>query len=409
MNSVSLLELNLAIKSTLKSAFSEGVWVRAEISEIHENANGHCFIELVDKEEVSEKIVARQRATIWANNYRMIKPYFFAETNMEFAAGMQILVFCTVEMHENYGLSLTISDIDAAYTLGKMAMLRDKIIQKLTNEGILEMNKNLHFPILPQRIAVISSKTAAGFEDFCHQLKNNTFGYKFYVKLFEAAMQGEQTENAVISALDRIFEHADKFDVAVIIRGGGATSDLSAFNNYNIAAHVAQFPLPVICGIGHQRDLTVLDIVSNISAKTPTAAAETLIAKIQEQEVFIENASQSISYLVWQMLDNEQNNLKNISYKISYKTKEFLQNSRQKNENSLLLIKNFTKNFINSETQKIILSEKTINLLSPQTILKRGYTITKKAGKTAISSKEVKKNDKISVLFYDGEIEAEVV
>jgi exodeoxyribonuclease VII large subunit len=194
----------------------------------------------------------------------------------------------------------------------------------------------------------------------------------------------------------------------VIIRGGGATSDLSAFDNYNIAAHVAQFPLPVICGIGHQRDNTVLDIVSNISAKTPTAAAETLIAKMQFQEHFIEESAQKIISTTRQIIDYQKNNLKNISYKIPYKVKDFLQNSRQRNEYFLMSIKNFTKNFINSELQKIELSTKTLDLLSPQTILKRGYTITRKSGKTVLSSKEILPNDKVSILFFDGEVLASV-
>ncbi|MDR2683988.1 MAG: exodeoxyribonuclease VII large subunit [Prevotellaceae bacterium] len=409
MSSVSLLELNLIIKDTLKSTFFEGVWVRAEISEIHENTNGHCFLELIEKEADNDKVVARQRATIWANHYRLIKPYFFAETDMELSSGMQILVFCSVEMHENYGLSLVISDIDAAYTLGKIALSRDKIIQKLSDEGILEMNRKLCFPALPQRIAVISSKTAAGFEDFCHQLKNNAFGYKFYTKLFEAAMQGNQTESSVIEALDRIFENAEKFDIAVIIRGGGATADLSAFDNYNIAAHVAQFPLPVICGIGHQRDKTALDVVSNLSVKTPTAAAEMLIAKMQHQENLIGETAQSIILHTRQILDFQQDKLKDYSYKIPYRVSGFLKNIRQRNESLFISLKNSAKNMLNSEFQKLEIYSKTIDLLSPQTILKRGYTLTKKAGKAVFSVKEISKNTKISVIFYDGEIEATTV
>ena len=401
--SISLFELNNEIKILLKENFCEGFWVRAEISDVKENFNHHCFLELVEKEEDTGEIIAKQRATIWANTYRIIKPYFAEQTGENLKTGMKILVFCTLEMHENYGLSLSITDIEPSFTIGEIALQKTKIINQLTQEGIINMNKSLPFPALPQRVAVISSKTAAGYEDFLHQLKNNSFGFKFYVKLFEALMQGQQTESSVVEQLDKIYQNAQMFDIVVIIRGGGATADLSAFDNYNIAAHCAQFPLPIICGIGHQRDSSVLDEVAYASVKTPTAAAELLISKMQQQDDFVNLSAQKIIAFSRQNIDNQKNILKEYSYQIPLKTLELLKNNHQKINNFCLIIKNGTKKIVFSENSKMEIAQKTIELLSPQTILKRGYTLTQKNGKTIISSKEISKGDKLNIIFADGE------
>ena len=401
--SISLFELNNALKTLLKENFCKGFWVRAEISDVKENFNHHCFLELVEKEVDTGEIIARQRATVWANSYRIIKPYFAEQTGENLKTGMKILIFCTLEMHENYGLSLSITDIEPSFTIGEIALQKTKIINQLTQEGIINMNKSLPFSALPQRIAVISSKTAAGFEDFSHQLKNNSFGFKFYVKLFEALMQGEQTENSVIEQLDRIYENVQLFDIVVIIRGGGASADLSAFDNYNIAAHCAQFPLPIICGIGHQRDSSVLDEVAHTSVKTPTAAAELLISKMQQQDDFINFSAQKIINFSRQNIDNKRNILKEYSYQIPLKTLEFLKNNHQKIDNFCLIIKNGTKKTVFAENSKMEIAQKTIELLSPQTILKRGYTLTQKNGKTVLSASEISAGDKLNILFADGE------
>jgi exodeoxyribonuclease VII large subunit len=283
-------------------------------------------------------------------------------------------------MHENYGLSLSITDIEPSFTIGEIALQKTKIINQLTQEGIINMNKSLPFPALPQRVAVISSKTAAGYEDFLHQLNNNAFGVKFYVKLFEALMQGQQTESSVIEQLDKIYQNAQLFDTVVIIRGGGATADLSAFDNYNIAAHCAQFPLPIICGIGHQRDSSVLDEVAHASVKTPTAAAELLISKMQQQDDFVNLSAQKIISFARQNIDNQYQ-------KINYLS---------------INLKNSAKKIIFAENSKMEIAQKTIKLLSPQTILKRGYTLTQKNGKTILSASEISTGDKLNIIFADG-------
>lgn len=278
--SVSLLELSKSIKQLITNSFDNAVWIRGEISEIHQNAAGHAYLELIQKDDTNSRLLAKARATCWSNTFRMLKPYFEFNTNETLKAGLKILVCCTIEFHELYGLSLNIKDIEPAYTIGDLAMLRQEIIKRLKDEGVLNMNKQLDLSATPQRIAIISSPTAAGYGDFCDQLCNNEKSYQFYTKLFAAVMQGEQTEDSIIKALDRINEHIELFDTVVIIRGGGATADLSSFDSYLLASYCAQFPIPVITGIGHQRDTCILDLVAHAATKTPTAVAEFLISRM---------------------------------------------------------------------------------------------------------------------------------
>ena len=249
---LSLLELNNLVRGAVSEAFPGTCWVRAEMSDVRTNASsGHCYLEFIEKNPITGQLVARARGSIWAKTFRMLKPYFEMETGQMFASGLKVLVKVSVEFHELYGYSLTVLDIDPAYTLGDMLRKRMEIIRQLKEEGVFTLNKELPFPVLPKRIAVITSPTAAGYEDFLNQLANNKAGYPFYPKLFPALMQGERTEESVIAALDRIYHHIDCFDVVVIIRGGGSTSDLNSFDSYLLAANCAQFPLPVITGIGH--------------------------------------------------------------------------------------------------------------------------------------------------------------
>jgi exodeoxyribonuclease VII large subunit len=268
-----LSELNGMVRQVLTEAFPTKLWVVAEISELKTQRSGHCYLVLIEKDTFTDKVVAQARATIWSYIYRILKPYFETTTGQVLIEGLKVLVQVTVEFHELYGYSLNIQDIDPTYTLGDLARRKTDIINKLTREGVIDMNKGLDFPLVPQRIAVISSETAAGYQDFTNHLNTNQGGYVFYTKLFSALMQGPQTEVSVIRALERIYEYEDLFDVVVIIRGGGSQFDLSCFDNYNIAFHVAQFPLPVITGIGHEKDNSVVDLVAHTRLKTPTAVA----------------------------------------------------------------------------------------------------------------------------------------
>ena len=261
---LSLVELNQRIRMTLEQAFPDTYWVRAEMSDVRENgASGHCYLEFIEKDPRSGQLLAKVRGAIWAKTFRLLKPYFEMETGQRFVSGLKVLVRVTVDFHELYGLSLTVVDIDPAYTLGDMARKRLEIIRQLQEEGVFELNKELPLPLLPRRIALISSPTAAGYEDFMNQLTHNRAGYPFYVKLFPALMQGERTEESVIAALDRIYAHQELFDVVALLRGGGATSDLNSFDSYLLAANCAQFPLPILTGIGHERDDTVVDLVAH--------------------------------------------------------------------------------------------------------------------------------------------------
>ena len=274
---ITLSKLNSLVKETLEDAFQEQFWVVAEIGELNVNRAGHCYIELVEKDTKSDEIIARSRATIWSWQYRFIQPYFETSTGQELKAGIKVLVSVSVEFHEVYGFSLNIKDIDPAYTLGDMARKRQEIINKLSDEGVFDMNKEIPLTDIPSRIAIISSPTAAGYADFMKQLHNNKSGYIFYTKLFPATMQGNDAAVSIISALEKIYEWEEFFDVAVIIRGGGSQMDLSCFDDYNIAYHVTQFPLPVLTGIGHDKDESITDMVAHTQLKTPTAVAEFLI------------------------------------------------------------------------------------------------------------------------------------
>ena len=272
---LTLTELQLIIKDSLYMALPDMYWVIAEISEIRENYNGHCYMELVEKHPDEISIRSRVKAVIWSSRYRFIKSFFENSTRESLREGIKILVRAKIDYHEIYGLSLVINDIDPAFTIGEMALKRQMILKKLEEEGVLTMNKELDFPLVPQRIAIISSSNAAGYTDFMKHLTGNSFGYVFYTALFETPMQGSETEAGVIRALEKIAGHPEKFDLAVIIRGGGSQTDLSWFDNYNIAFYITQFPLPVITGIGHEKDLSVADIVAYRSLKTPTATMYT--------------------------------------------------------------------------------------------------------------------------------------
>ena len=319
---LTLFQLNESIKDTLLDAFPTTVWVVAEVSEMKENRSGHCYLELIEKE--GNEIIARSRATIWSYTFRMLKPYFETSTRQQFSQGIKILVQVTVEYHPAYGLSLNIKDIDPTYTVGDMALQRKEIINRLQTEGVFEMNKELELPLVPQKIAIISSATAAGFQDFMTQLESNEYGFKYYTKLFEATMQGAGSVPSIIYALERIFQYDDFFDAVVIIRGGGATADLSSFDNYDLAFNITQFPLPVITGIGHEKDDTIIDLVAHTRMKTPTAVAEFLItgvARFYERLLDMEN---EIVQFARNTIDDEQNKLERFAESLNYSVSEFI-------------------------------------------------------------------------------------
>lgn len=305
-DTISLYELNLMVQFAIRRQLPDSYWITAELNEARVGNGGHCYIEFIEKNDKGNIPVAKARGNIWANNYRILNRKFEEQTGMAISPGLKVMVNVSVEFHELYGYSLNVIDIDPSYTLGDLFMKRQEIINRLEDEGVIDMNRDLDFPLVPQRVAVISSPTAAGYGDFRNQIEHNPYNIKFDLTFFPAVMQGEQVEKSIISALDAIYERVDDFDVVVIIRGGGANSDLTGFDSYNLAFHCTQFPLPIISGIGHERDKTVLDAVANVSVKTPTAAAQHLITAAYGFAVNIKTYASAIQTAVLQKLSAEK-------------------------------------------------------------------------------------------------------
>lgn len=409
MVSITLSELSDRVKQVVSMRFDAPVWLRAEVAELRENANGHCYLEFVEKDSNSDNIVARMKATIWSSSWRMLKPYFESITGQTLRVGMNVLVAVTVEFHQLYGLSLNVRDIDPAFTVGELAARRMQIIRQLEADGVLEMNRNLPFPERPQRIAVISSATAAGYEDFCNQLSSETSGFAFYTHLFSAIMQGDQAENSIIAALEKIYANADIFDVVVIIRGGGATTDLSCFDSYNLALNCAQFPLPVITGIGHQRDNTVLDMVANTSVKTPTAAAALLTEKMQEAEAGLLTVAEEIFSWINEKIVMENRKTDNFKWKI-----KSLLISKINRKNILLqkqtgTLKMLTKSIFQHQLNRLNLIDKSVESHSPAFLLKHGYSISTIGGKRITTISQVSTGSIFRTYVHDGDFVSKVI
>lgn len=404
----SLLELNARVRDALQEALPERYWVRAEISEARIHPSGHCYLELIEKEESTGRTVAKARATIWATTFRLLRPWFEQSTGQLFTSGIKILVLVSPVFHELYGYSLTIHDIDPTYTLGDAARRRAAILQQLRDEGVADMNKELVWPPLPQRFAIISSPSAAGYGDFMNQLQNNPYGYRVYTALFPASMQGEQTERSIIEALDRIASHEELFDGVVIIRGGGATSDLNSFDSYPLAANVAQFPLPVITGIGHERDDTVIDLVANTRVKTPTAAAEWIIARLHEADLHVAGLSLSISEAVRDRLQREKQTLQRTTSALPMLVERRILNERHKSELWLEHIKHALRSRLDAERSRLDQLATTVELVSPQSLLQRGYSLTLHQGRVVKSVTDLAPGETIETLLADGSVVSRV-
>lgn len=425
----SLSELNNLVRGLINEAFPATYWVRAETSDVRTNASsGHCYLEFIEKNPLTGQLMAKARGSIWAKTFRMLKPYFKMETGQVFASGLKVLVKVAVEFHELYGYSLTVVDIDPAYTMGDLLRRRMEIVRQLKEEGVFTLNKELPFPVLPRRIAIITSPTAAGYEDFLNQLAHNKSGYPFYTKLFPALMQGEKTEQSVIAALDRIYNHIDCFDVVVIIRGGGATSDLNSFDSYLLAANCAQFPLPVVTGIGHERDDTILDMVAHTRMKTPTAVAEFLIGCMDQAAFELEELRQDISELTTGILSKEKNFLQLLGVrlpaivtnriernrsliqmlgnKLPVSVSVLLSRRRSLLESFQMQLQNRATSRLTEETRFLQLTEQFIKMASPDYVLKRGYSLTLKDGKIVKHASDLAAGDEMVTRFTDGEVKS---
>lgn len=433
---LTLYELNCLVREVIECEMPNEYWVEAELSECRES-RGHCYMELIQKDEQNATPVAKASAKCWASKWMIVRPYFERTTGQQLHAGMKVLLKVYPQFHEAYGFSWIVTDIDPTYTLGDMARKRQEIIRQLKGQGIFDLQKELHLPLFCQRIAVISSQTAAGYGDFCNQLSDNPYGFKFQTRLFPAIMQGEGVEQSIIAALERIFseysdfsDHSENtvppFDCVVIIRGGGATSDMSGFDTLALAENVANFPLPIITGIGHDRDESILDMVSHTRVKTPTAAATLLIDHLKIVHDAINNAQESITLFTRQKLSTLNSQLSTLQEMLPklftiVKTRQeacieslymrILSCIRETVISSLGKINAFetrlpilTDRRLMTEKHRLQLMEEKAKNLDPTLLLQRGYSITTKNGKVVRYVEELQIGDDLETHLANGTV-----
>ncbi len=450
--SLTLSQLIFQVKKQLNSSFATPIWIVAEISELNINYSGHCYLELIEKEEDNDKMLAKSRATIWARSFRIIKPYFETTARETLKAGLKILIKVTVEFHEFYGFSLNVQDIDPSYTVGDLALKRTLIIEKLQSEGVFDMNRAFEIPTVPQRIAVITSETAAGYGDFKDQLLNNPHGYNYKIELFPAVMQGHNAPASIVDAFNLVFDKVDEYDVVVLIRGGGSKVDLSCFDDYDLAYFITQIPLPVITGIGHERDESVADMVANLSLKTPTAVANFLIDTIEAFDTRLYEAYNTVVSLTQSALSEKSNVIKEYSSQLYYQVKntfdgQFIELDNKQNQistgtnqlfrNRLQKVNNLATNLsivskgnvrqalafcnlrnarlekwinnnVSRQNTKLNYLASKLELIDPANILKRGFAIVSLNGKVVKNATQIKPNDIINVKLSKGTAEGKV-
>ena len=426
---LSLFELNSLVADVINTTMSRSYWVEAELSEVREN-RGHCYMELIEKNENSNVPIARASAKCWSNIWSAIKPYFIRITGQQIRAGMKVMLQVHAQFHPQYGFSWIVDDINPEYTMGDMMRKRQEIIRQLKEEGVYDLQKELSLPLFAQRIAVISSATAAGYGDFCNQLENNELGLYFHVELFPAIMQGDNVESSIIASLNHINNREEEFDCVVIIRGGGATADLSGFDTLGLAENVANFPLPIITGIGHERDESILDMVSYRRVKTPTAAAAYLINHLTSTLIRVENAQSTIIDYVKKALEIENMRIKHIGAQIPVlfsivRTKQearleslfqrlFTASKELMKQSDFLLlslqqrVQPAVRGRLSSEHHRLDVLEHRARLLDPTLLLKRGYSITLHNGKAIHNANDLKIGDTITTLLEIGQIESTV-
>lgn len=409
MEAITLLELNGRVRSTLQFEMPDAYWVQAEISSISPSGQGHCYLELVQKDATGRNFLAKAKANIWRGTWLKLKPYFEAQTGETLKVGMKVLLQVTVTFHEVYGYSLVVQDIDPTYTMGDMARRRKEILEQLEKDGVIGLNRELEIPALPQRIAVISSATAAGWGDFRNQLDGNIYGFRFYVKLFPAAMQGDDVERSVISALNAVAMHREDFDVVIIIRGGGAVSELSCFDSYNLAFNIANFPLPVITGIGHERDDTVADVVAHTKVKTPTAAAEFIINRVFDTASELENLTRRMSDAITEKMNAEKVRIERMSQKLPSLFAVLKTRQEQVLETLWIRSVNGVRNMLTVQAHKLEIVDKSLAAADPQVILRRGYSLTRLNGRAVRCASDLNKGDRLTTVFADGSVESEII
>ncbi len=447
----SLSEIQKLIKQSLEDKLHSFYWVSAEISELKINHSGHCYLELVEKNK-QEDIRSRARAIIWSGKARLLLPYFENIAGQPLSEDIKVMIRVKIDYHEIYGLSLVINDIDPAYTVGEIAVKRKQIIKKLESEGVIDLNRELSMPLLPANIAVISSEQAAGYEDFIDELLGNEHGYSYNIKLFSAVMQGKETEASVIKSINKIFEEISDFNIVVIVRGGGSQSDLSWFDNYNIAYLITQMPIPVLTGIGHEKDLSVTDIVAHRSFKTPTAVADYIINHSLKTEEYLSVIRESIISLSRELVKMKRLAINRISIDMSPSVRSELKQKHSLLNRSGLRLSGNTRSYLSDkssglETIKTNIKKRSsesiqnrnrhinnlnnsiipacsrftkqkhaildnlsrsINYLSPSRVLERGYSITLFNDKAVKSTDGLKAGSRIKTILNKGSIDSEI-
>ena len=408
----SLFELNSLVREVVESEMPDEYWVEAELSDCRES-RGHYYMELIQKDEHSATPIAKAPARCWASKWMMIRPYFERTTGQQLHAGMKVLLKVYAQFHEAYGFAWIVTDIDPTYTLGDMARKRQEIIRQLKEEGVFDLQKELSLPLFCQRIAVISSETAAGYGDFCNQLADNPYGFKFETQLFPAIMQGEGVEQSIINALEKIYSlttHPSPltphYDAVVIIRGGGATSDMSGFDTLALAENVANFPLPIITGIGHDRDESILDMVSHTRVKTPTAAAALLIDHLKALLDTINDSQERIAHYVQQKLSTVNSQLSTLQESIPRLFSIVKTRQEAKLDASYQRLLTALDHRLTSERHRMELIEEKAKALDPALLLKRGYSITLFNGRAVRDPQSLKEGDEIETRIEKGIIKS---
>lgn len=404
---ITLCELQFSIRNLISDCFSEPLWVSAEIADLKVNSSGHCYLELVEKDEKADGLArAQARGVIWRSQYMRVAGRFEAETGQRLERGIVILVKVTVSYHELYGLSLQITDIDPSYTMGDMERRKQQTIAQLKSDGVWDMNRETEMPVVVQRIAVVSSSSAAGYQDFCNELKAG--GYAYSITLFEAAMQGSATEETIVAALEQIAEQQERFDAVAIIRGGGAVTDLNCFNSYRLSAHIAQFPLPVITGIGHDKDVSVADMVAHTSLKTPTAVAGWLNDRMSGVEGALEYAAVQLHDLFTTVTRSHELRLERIGNLLRSTAESIMmmQSQRLKTTHETLL--STLNDALSREKMRLDALGELTESRSPKHIMRLGFAIARVDGHAVTSAKSIAKGQKMTVELADGVIDTTV-
>lgn len=405
---LSLSELNASVKAVISGQFPGNVWVAGEISEIKVNPSGHCYMELIEKGEKEDQIIARSRAMIWATKFRMLRSYFETTTGYPLGQGMKILVHVRPEFHEVYGFSLNIRDMDPTYTLGDQEKKRLEVIRKLREDGVFNMNKEVEFPLVPHRIAVISSETAAGYRDFMDQLLNNDYGYGFGTVLFQSVMQGDQAVDSMIGSLKLIFARDHDFDAVVIIRGGGSRADLSCFDDYELASYIAQLPLPVLTGIGHEQDESIADLVAHKNFKTPTAVAEYLVACVLGFETRLNGLQDRFVLTVRNILLTEGNRISMLEQEFRNRLQREMHELKTAVAGYESAMTIHLKNFFNMKRATLKTYGEVCKRIDPENVLKMGYSITTYKGRTLTDAGLPGSGDRITTRLRKGELNSTV-